>query len=393
LTQVKGVRYVYPYDSQARAAAARAARREESMHVTLIGEEFYHIKSAEEILHRNIYIKRFVGRDGAEGVMVFDPGSKADAAAVWEALEQVAGGVENVDLVFLSHQDPDVASNAKFLVDSAPRATVLASVDSWRLLNMLGIPDTRFYLVESWGGEPLHLRKTGHLVQPVPAHYCHFRGSTMLYDPESRVLFSGDFLGGVNTRAGEGIYADETSWAGISLFHQIYMPAKRAVQETIGRILELKPFPEVIAPQHGDVLQGAYITEFLSRLAKLDVGVDLVKLQDPEREAGLAAFNAFFAQLATCAPEAYDELWKEINRSQEFTSLFDFSRRKITDVKVSVGNAVVYLCNTLDKVIARPERDQLKLVLLVELEDRGLRVPSFCLLGSGVKAGILEAPA
>jgi glyoxylase-like metal-dependent hydrolase (beta-lactamase superfamily II) len=363
------------------------------MEIVEIGKGFFHFKSAEEVLHRNIYVKKFAGDNGATGVMVLDPGAKSDAAAVWEALDEVAGGVGNVDLVFLSHQDPDVTSNAKFVVDNAPRAVVLASADSWRLLKMIGIPDNRFYLLENWGEEPLRIGRTGHVVQPVPAHYCHFRGSMMLYDYESRVLFSGDFLGGVNTRRGAGIFADETSWPGISLFHQIYMPSKRAVQETVGRIVELEPFPEVVATQHGDVLRGAWVKEFLSRMSKLDVGVDLVKLKDPEKEAGLAAFNAFFAELQADAPEAFTKLWDEITRRNEFTTLFKFSGRGVADVKVSMANAVVYLCNIIDKAIPRERRDEVKLTFAVALEDRGVQVPSFCLIGTGANAEILEAPA
>jgi glyoxylase-like metal-dependent hydrolase (beta-lactamase superfamily II) len=357
-----------------------------------IGKGFYHFKSAEPVLHRNIYIKRFVGPDDVSGVMVFDPGAKSDAAALWEALEEVAGGVANVDLVFVSHQDPDVASNAKFLVDNAPRAVVVASVDSWRLLGMMGIPDRRFYLVESWGDEPLEIKRTGHRLHPVPAHYCHFRGSMMMYDYESRVLFSGDLCGGVNTRGGGGIFADEASWEGISLFHQIYMPSKRAVQEAIGRIVALEPPPEVIAPQHGDVIAGAFVEEFLGRLARLDVGVDLVKLKDPEKEAGLAALNSFFDGLKAGSKALYEAMWAEVTRRNEFTTLFKITRGRIVDMKISVGNAVVYLCNVTDRVVRREERDRVKVVLSVALEERGVEVPSFCLLGTGAEPDIFAAP-
>jgi glyoxylase-like metal-dependent hydrolase (beta-lactamase superfamily II) len=363
------------------------------MEVTEIGKGFFHFKSEEEVLHRNVYVKKFAGENDATAVMLLDPGTKADAAAVWEVLDEVAGGVGNVDLVFLSHQDPDVTANAKFVVDNAPEALVLASVDAWRLLNMIGIPDQKFYLLEVWGKEPLHIGRTGHAVQPVPAHYCHFRGSTMLYDYESRVLFSGDFLAGVNTRRGPGIFADEASWPGIALFHQIYMPSTRAVRDTVGRIVELDPFPEVIAPQHGDVLRGAWVKEFLSRMSRLDVGVDSVRLQDPEKEAGLAAFNAFLAELREGATEDFAKLWDALSRRNEFTSLFKFTGREITDVKVSISNAVVYICNIMDRVIERERRDRIKLVLLMALEHRGVRVPTFCLVGSGVKTDILETPA
>lgn len=362
------------------------------MQLSEIGKEFYHFKSADPVLHRNIYIKRFLGSDDVSGTMVFDPGAKSDAAALWEALEEVAGGVANVDLVFLSHQDPDVASNAKFLVDNAPGAVVIASVDSWRLLSMIGIPERRFYLVESWGEEPVELKRTGHRLHPVPAHYCHFRGSMMMYDYESRVLFSGDLCAGVNTRGGEGIFADEATWEGISLFHQIYMPSKRAIQEAIGRIVALEPPPEVIAPQHGDVIAGAFVEEFLGRLARLDVGVDLVKLKDPEKEAGLAALNAFFDELRGGAPALYEALWAGITRRKEFTTLFKIAGGRIVDTKISVTNAVVYLCNAADVAVPRVERDRVKVVLAVALEERGVEVPSFCLLGAGARPDIFAAP-
>jgi hypothetical protein len=214
----------------------------------------------------------------------------------------------------------------------------------------------------------------------------------MMYDYESRVLFSGDLCGGVNTRGGGGIFADEASWEGISLFHQIYMPSKRAVQEAIGRIVALEPPPEVIAPQHGDVIAGAFVEEFLGRLARLDVGVDLVKLKDPEKEAGLAALNSFFDGLKAGSKALYEAMWAEVTRRNEFTTLFKITRGRIVDMKISVGNAVVYLCNVTDRVVRREERDRVKVVLSVALEERGVEVPSFCLLGTGAEPDIFAAP-
>jgi glyoxylase-like metal-dependent hydrolase (beta-lactamase superfamily II) len=363
------------------------------MEITEIREDFFHFRSAEKVLHRNIYVKRLAAPEADAGAIVFDPGAKADAPALWEVLEQTVGGVANVDVVFLSHQDPDVASNAKFVVDNAPRAFVLASVDAWRLLNTTGIPDNRFYLVESWGEESLELSRTGHRVHPVPAHYCHFRGSLMLYDYESRVLFSGDLFGGIDTRGGGGIYADETSWEGISLFHQIYMPSTRAVREAIGRVARLEPPPTIIAPQHGDVIAGALVTEFMSRLAGLDVGVDLEKLKDPEKNTGVEALNAFFRELKAAAPAAFERVWAEATRRNEFTTLFKISQGRIMDLKVSVANAVVYICNLTDKVVRHEERDKVKILLSVALEERGVSVPAFCLVGTHFTGGAAPPPA
>jgi glyoxylase-like metal-dependent hydrolase (beta-lactamase superfamily II) len=363
------------------------------MIISEIGKEFYHFKSGEPLLHRNIYVKRFIAEDGAAGTMVLDPGAKPDAPVLRDALTDIAGGVGNVDLVFLSHQDPDVAGNAKFIIDNSAGAVILASADSRRLLGMMGLPDNRFYVLESSGVETVEIKRTGHRILPVPAYYCHFRGSMMLYDIESRVLFSGDFLGGVNTRKGSGIYADETSWDGISLFHQIYMPANRAVRETIGRILEIKPFPEVIAPQHGDVIKGAFVKEFLDRLSKLDVGVDLVKLNGPEKTAGLKALNGFFQGIEVYEPAFHETLWGEITRRDDFTTIFKASSHGITDIKVSLSNAVVYLCKIIDGALPEEHREKAKILLAVALEENGLEMPYYCLTGERVKADILDVPA
>ena len=49
---------------------------------------------------------------------------------------------------------------------------------------------------------------TGHRLIPVPTPYCHFRGAVMLYDPETRVLFSGDLLGGITAPGPHDLWAE-----------------------------------------------------------------------------------------------------------------------------------------------------------------------------------------
>jgi len=335
------------------------------------------------MLHRNIYVKRYAGAGGARAHVVFDPGAKADVPMLRDALNQIAGGVQNVDLVFISHQDPDVTSNVRFLAVNAPRAMVICSVDAWRLVNLLGVSDRQFYLIENWESDAFLVKATGHKFVTVPAHYCHFRGSAMVYDPESRVLFSGDVFAGIDTRKGKGIYANEASWEGISLFHQIYMPSRKAVHETVTRIRALKPRPAVIAPQHGDVIRGALVPEFMARLEALDVGMDLVRKDDPEKALGLAALNVFFADFRAALPGDFESFWAALRSPQDFTMPFRIVDHKIEDMSVSVRSAVAFVSNLFNGTVAPNHRDKAMLMLAVALESRGVPVPAYCLQGLG----------
>jgi len=359
------------------------------MIISEIGAGFFHFRSAETVLHRNIYVKRFE-RGRRTAALVFDPGAKADVPALLDALTEIAGGVDGVGLIFVSHQDPDVASNAKFLVDNAPWSLVLCSVDAWRLIKLVGVPDNRFYLLDNVSPKPLRVRETGHTVVPVPAPYCHFRGSIMLYDPESRVLFSGDLFAGVDTRRGQGVYADEGSWEGVSLFHQIYMPCNRAVRETLARIEALEPFPEVIAPQHGDVIRGPLVREFITRLSRVDVGVDMPGADDADKVLAAAAVDAFFEDLRRRYPETAARLWEAATRPDEFTSPFRSESGRVVGLTAAVPNAVAFICSLFDQVAPMEQRDNIMLMLVVALENNGLAVPNYCLLGDRRRVDVLD---
>ncbi len=199
--------------------------------ITEIGEEFYHFKSSESDLYRNIYLKRFLGADGSPVNMIMDPGTSMDVPVLAEAMNKPIGGTKNIDLIFLSHQDPDVASNAHFLLASSPDAQVVTSVDTFRLVRMYGIPEKNFFLIDNFNNRIPEKLKQKTEISFISAEFCHFKGAMMFHDHQSRIVFSGDFLGGMNSRHGEGIYASEESFSGISLFHQIYMPSNTAVKK------------------------------------------------------------------------------------------------------------------------------------------------------------------
>lgn len=231
------------------------------------------------IFHANPYLRVFESHpDGAVQwfTLLIDPGSPSDCGVVATKVASLLGSAARLSAFFLNHQDPDVAGSTSFFSQRfAPRAHVLCSEDTWRLVSHFGISPDRFRATERYLRHGLKL-PTGHVLQFVPTPYCHFRGATCVYDRETRVLFSGDLLGGLSPKGETSLWADETGWPGMRAFHQIYMPSREAVQRAVAAIRALDPAPEIIAPQHGGLLRGDWIEYYLSRLELLPVGVELL---------------------------------------------------------------------------------------------------------------------
>lgn len=336
-----------------------------------IGEEFYLLRSPEKELHRNIYFKRFVN-SGDSVNMIMDPGTKLDADSIITASKELFDGIQHIDIIFLSHQDPDVSSLVPMIMASAPKSVLVTSVDTFRLVKMYGIPEERVKLIENFKSEVLSIKKTGHRVRFVPAYYCHFRGAMMFYDYQSEVLFTGDFMAGVNTREGEGIYATEESWQGIEMFHTIYMPGNKALRETVDRIGLLNPIPSILAPQHGDVVKGELVVEFLSRLHNLDVGIDYILKVEPQKELVVNAIEAFRQRIQESYPEEYKKIRKAIMEPGEFTSVFVFSGDHLVDIKVEPEDAIRYLVGIIEKNITPDLVPEIKTYLMLELETHNV---------------------
>ncbi len=334
-----------------------------------IGRNFFTIRSSEEDFHRNIYLKQFIDRDGQALNLLFDPGTKLDMATLLPLLKEKAGGINRTNLIFLSHQDPDLTANIGMVMASAPQSILLTSVDTWRLVKMYGLPESRVRTVESFDAYTLRFKKSGHRVRFVPARYCHFRGAMMFYDYESRVLFTGDFLGGVNSRQGEGIYANEDSWEGIKLFHQLYMPSTRAVQKTVERIRMLNPLPEIIAPQHGDVIRGELVASFLQRLSKLEVGIDLIDDNGPEIDLVLLGINNFLELVEINFPEVHAAFLNRFQKSNDFTSPLLFSNGKVSGLKTSPDMALLQVYGALAEIADAEVMQHLKGMLMNSLDQ------------------------
>lgn len=238
------------------------------------------------IFHSNPYLRTCRGADPKTGRplefnLLIDPGSSSDFATVASKVGAVIGGMERLSAIFLNHQDPDVGSSASLIsARYAPRAAIVCSEDTWRLVVHMNLNRSRFVATDRMRNG---LRfPTGHVLHPVPSPFCHFRGAVMLYDPETRVLFSGDLFGGMTEPNAEGLWADESDWAGMRAFHQLYMPTNVALARVVRAIRQLDPPVEIIAPQHGRIIRGEWVETYLKRIERLQVGLDIIdEVTDP----------------------------------------------------------------------------------------------------------------
>src|SRR6218665_3918655 len=191
--------------------------------------------------------------------------------------------LQSLPYIFASHQDPDIiASLDKWLLHT--RARVICSKLWARFLPHL----TANYLSLSHGintydriialpdrGQSFTLGKNK--LVAVPAHFLHSVGNFQLYDPVSKILFSGDMGASLVDDASPVVdfVIHIPSMAG---FHRRYMASNRACRFWVQMVREMDV--AMIVPQHGRPFVGeAMINAFLDWIEHLESGLDMMTKQ------------------------------------------------------------------------------------------------------------------
>ncbi|KJR40724.1 metallo-beta-lactamase family protein [Candidatus Magnetoovum chiemensis] len=182
--------------------------------------------------------------------------------------------VENIKAIILSHQDPDVSgglhiweevTNAKIYI-SKLWTRFIPHYDLRRVDNIISIPDE---------GLEINIAEN-FTVKAIPAHFMHSPGHISVYDPISKILFTGDIGASVLPCSDNRLFVkDFQSFKPcIEGFHKRYLASNTASRKWIKEIenLDIK----IIAPQHGYLYRNETIEEFLKWLYDLKCGVDLM---------------------------------------------------------------------------------------------------------------------
>jgi flavorubredoxin len=204
--------------------------------------------------------------DGDE-VILTDPGGFEIFPAVFSALTTQVDA-SKVTHIFASHQDPDVIS----------------SLSLWLKFN----PAIKCHLSWLWQSFVPHFGGERDTFQPipdeghdivvgttrlfaVPAHYLHSSGNFQLYDPEAKLLFSGD-VGAALLPPGEGLFVTDFSShiRNAEGFHRRWMGSNEARLSWCERAAAMDI--EVMCPQHGAIYRGKDVGRFINWFAELRVG-------------------------------------------------------------------------------------------------------------------------
>jgi flavorubredoxin len=206
--------------------------------------------------------------DRGSAVLV-DPGSIPDFPLMMRKVIDVIDP-SLIELVIVSHQDPDIAGCLPVLEDviARPDLRVAAHPNTHRLIRHLGFRAEPYDVVEH-GLE--YVTATGDRLEFIPTPYAHSPGAMATYHRATQSLFTSDLFGAITPH--EDIFDAPDFPRSMDAFHQAYMPSSAVLKAALRR-LEGRPIQRLL-PQHGTIIEGDAVRVAFEHLAALPCGIDL----------------------------------------------------------------------------------------------------------------------
>ncbi|HJU49467.1 MAG TPA: MBL fold metallo-hydrolase [Pseudogulbenkiania sp.] len=180
-----------------------------------------------------------------------------------------------IKAIILSHQDPDIVGGIAVWLELTSAPVYISRI--WiRFVPHYGIQAMHRFEGVPDQGMKLSV-EPGFELQLIPAHFLHSEGQINVYDPVSKILFSGDIGAAMMPSECDQVFVDDFAAhvPHIEPFHRRYMCANRAARDWVCRVSKLDL--AMIAPQHGPVYRGAAVKAFLDWFERLECGVDLIE--------------------------------------------------------------------------------------------------------------------
>lgn len=226
-----------------------------------------------------IQSNQFLIIDGNES-MVLDPGGQLTFTPLTMKLRQFLEP-KLLTYIFASHQDPDIIASLESWI-TRTQARVICSKLWSRFVPHL-VPSYLDMKIESRimavPDEGMNLKLGNSTLKIIPAHFLHSVGNFQIYDPVSKILFSGDMGASLHDDADispvENFNQHTSSMTG---FHQRYMVNNKVCGLWANMVRQLDL--DMMVPQHGKPFQGETINQFLDWISRLSCGTDLVSQQN-----------------------------------------------------------------------------------------------------------------
>ncbi|MCA9550144.1 MAG: FprA family A-type flavoprotein [Myxococcales bacterium] len=209
---------------------------------------------------------------GNEG-MILDPGGhKVYNRVLGETTGLLKGG--KLRYLFLSHQDPDIIAAVNGWLMTTDADAYVSSL--WvRFVPHFGLDRLVEHRLHGIPDEGMVLSLAGADLLILPAHFLHSAGNFQVYDPMSKILYSGDL--GASLGMDYDVVPDfDAHLQYMEGFHKRYMTSKIVLRAWVNMVRNLDI--EIIAPQHGAMFKGADMSKrFIDWCESLECGVDLLE--------------------------------------------------------------------------------------------------------------------
>ncbi len=342
-----------------------------------IAKDIYWVGNrTEKDFESNVFLRVFRG-NGKQFNLLIDPGPRPDFNTISEKIEQVLGADYHLDLVYLNHQDPDVCSNTVYFQRHFPKLQIITSEDTWRLVRYYGLKEGQFIPTENFKTGRIKT-KTGHQLRFIPTPFAHFRGACALYDEERKVLFTGDLFGGLTSTP--DLYADEEYWAGMRIFHEIYMPTTLALKKAMEDFRKKAPNTQIIAPQHGKLIPLELMEFFMTKLEKLPVGLDLKSDSRLVIENYIGAFNGILDRIELeLSSEMVSTILGAFQSDGSFPNTFVVKNSRIYSLKMGVQESFKIFVNELCHQIDSEQKERVHDIVMDCLSEWNIVEEPTCL--------------
>jgi signal transduction histidine kinase len=214
-------------------------------------------------------------KNGDESILI-DPGSMLEFNETVRKVKSIAD-LKSIKYIVLHHQDPDLAAAVPEIEKLIDRDDLLIVTHSrMSLLIKHYLVSSDYYEIDKNNNELI--TSSGFKLYFLTTPYCHSPGAFVSYEPKTKTLFSGDIFGGIEESW--EFYADATYFLKAKQFHQEYMPSKDIFNYALNKIEKLDI--NLIAPQHGSIIQKPYISNLIKDMKNLDCGLYIEKKYNRE---------------------------------------------------------------------------------------------------------------
>ncbi len=184
--------------------------------------------------------------------------------------------LEKIKYLFFSHQDPDVCSGIAMWLSITP-AKVYISKWWVRFIPHFGIFDAKRIVGIDDKGLKLKF-KSGRTLEIIPTHFLHSTANFTVYDPTSKIYFSGDLGTALFPPGKKQLFVEDfDEYASMMIdFHKRFLTSNSAIKYFLDKISKYDI--EMIATQHGGIFPDKESSKkFFNWLKNIKCGVDNLK--------------------------------------------------------------------------------------------------------------------